>query len=132
MKLASMHCSDTTKFVMKVDDDVFVNTEQLLNILTSHKDSSNLILGRKICGAWAIRDPLNKWYSPRYMYEDKKYPDYVSGTAYVITIDVAEKLYAASLTTPIFHLEDIYLTGNDLTILITHHYIKILRFNSNK
>ena len=33
------------------------------------------------------------------------------GTAYLMDRNTASKLYKASLDTPIFHLEDIYITG---------------------
>ena len=40
----------------------------------------NFYSGSVICGAKPIRDPYNKWYSPKYMYEGKVYPMYLSGT----------------------------------------------------
>ena len=45
------------------------------------------------------------------MYSGRVYPNYLSGTGYVMSVDVAEKLYKAALQTPIFHLEDVYITG---------------------
>lgn len=45
------------------------------------------------------------------MYSGNTYPNYLSGTAYVMSMDVAQRLYNVSLSTPIFHLEDVYLTG---------------------
>lgn len=50
-------------------------------------------------------------YTPRYMYNKKIYPIYLSGTGYVFSIDVAKKLYNASLEAPLLHLEDVFLTG---------------------
>lgn len=46
-----------------------------------------------------------------YMYSGNTYPAYLSGTGYVMSMDVVEKLYKTSLVTPLFHLEDVYLTG---------------------
>lgn len=40
------------------------------------------------------------------------YPNYLSGTGYVMSADVAEKLFQIALHTPLLHLEDVYLTGN--------------------
>lgn len=48
------------------------------------------------------------------MYDKETYPDYLSGTGYIMSTDVAIRLYNASLKTPLFHLEDVYLTGNSL------------------
>lgn len=52
-----------------------------------------------------------------YMYSGNIYPNYLSGTGYVMSMDVAIKLYNASLTTPVFHLEDVYLTGKCMCAL---------------
>lgn len=45
------------------------------------------------------------------MYDKETYPNYLSGTGYVMSTDIALRLYNVSLTTPLFHLEDVYLTG---------------------
>ncbi|KAF2897403.1 hypothetical protein ILUMI_08772, partial [Ignelater luminosus] len=50
-------------------------------------------------------------YMPKYMYEAKMYPNYLSGTGYVMSTDVAETLFQTALHTPLLHLEDVYLTG---------------------
>lgn len=50
-------------------------------------------------------------YSPNYMYNGEFYPNHLSGTAYLMSEPAARKLYEACLSTPIFHLEDVYVTG---------------------
>jgi beta-1,3-galactosyltransferase 1 len=50
-------------------------------------------------------------YAPHYMYQGTLYPNYLSGTGYVMSRDVVSRLYHAALKTPLFHLEDVYLTG---------------------
>lgn len=50
-------------------------------------------------------------YAPHYMYQGTVYPNYLSGTGYVMSRDVVSQLYQAALKTPLFHLEDVYLTG---------------------
>lgn len=45
------------------------------------------------------------------MFAEKTYPNYLSGTGYVMSLDVAVKLYQAALATPLLHLEDVYITG---------------------
>lgn len=45
------------------------------------------------------------------MFDGETYPTYLSGAGYVFSMDVAEKLYNASMDTPLLHLEDVYLTG---------------------
>ncbi|XP_064292950.1 uncharacterized protein LOC135309988 [Plodia interpunctella] len=45
------------------------------------------------------------------MYGGLEYPRYLSGNAYVMSAPAAIVLYNAALTTPFFHLEDIFITG---------------------
>lgn len=45
------------------------------------------------------------------MFPDKVYPNYLSGTGYVMSLDVAIKLYQAALSTALLHLEDVFITG---------------------
>lgn len=50
-------------------------------------------------------------FTPSYMYEGEYYPHYLSGSGYVFSMDTAKQLYDASMSVPLFHLEDVYLTG---------------------
>lgn len=50
-------------------------------------------------------------YMPQYIFSEGFYPNYLSGTGYVMSRDVVNKLYKAALKTPIIHLEDVYITG---------------------
>lgn len=122
---------------MKCDDDSFVNVPNLIHVLlggtlpvlkstisfydkisVNAKNSKNrlaenkfLLMGYKFCSAKPISDVTSKWYSPKYLYSGDFFPDYLSGTAYVMSFEAAQRLYKGSLSTPIFHLEDVYLTG---------------------
>ncbi|XP_059614392.1 beta-1,3-galactosyltransferase 1-like [Phlebotomus argentipes] len=137
LKWVSNNCLDRVRFVMKCDDDVFLNVPNLLHILMggivpvyndtlSFYDLSSLVATRKrtavvepqrllmgflFCHAKPIADVTSKWYSPIYMYSGSTYPNYLSGTGYVMSTDALTLLYNASLKTPLFHLEDVFLTG---------------------
>ncbi|XP_067003763.2 beta-1,3-galactosyltransferase 1 isoform X2 [Anabrus simplex] len=109
LKWVHSYCT-SAHFIMKTDDDMFVNINNLIKLLKV-KGGPGLLLGTLICGAKPILDANSKWYSPRYMYAGRVYPNYVSGTGYVMAADVAQNLYRVALRTPLFHLEDVYLTG---------------------
>lgn len=122
---------------MKSDDDTFVNVPNLVHILLGGTvpvykstvsfydkisvnaksgknrlaESKYLLLGYKFCSAKPISDVTSKWYNPPYLFSGEFYPDYLSGTAYVMTYESAQRLYKGSLKTSLFHLEDVYLTG---------------------
>ncbi|XP_046398620.1 beta-1,3-galactosyltransferase 1-like isoform X2 [Ischnura elegans] len=70
-----------------------------------------LLEGTLICGARPISSTRSKWYAPRYMYSGRVYPDYLSGTGYIMSRSVARRLLSSALSTPLFHLEDVFVTG---------------------
>uniref|UniRef100_A0AAG5CYD7 Uncharacterized protein n=1 Tax=Anopheles atroparvus TaxID=41427 RepID=A0AAG5CYD7_ANOAO len=137
LKWVTNNCDGKVKFLMKCDDDTFVNVPNLVQVLLggtvplykaaiSFYDSNtvlvkstknrlvegkHLLTGFMFCEAKPIGDTSSKWYSPTYMYNKEVYPHYLSGTAYVMNFETAKVLYRTSLSTPIFHLEDVYLTG---------------------
>lgn len=53
----------------------------------------------------------SKFYVPDFMYSKKYFPKYLEGSGYLMSSDVAFKLYEESFKTKIFHFEDIFLTG---------------------
>ncbi|XP_043506030.1 beta-1,3-galactosyltransferase 1-like isoform X1 [Polistes fuscatus] len=110
LKWVTSNCEEA-KFIMKTDDDMFVNIVLLMKTLQARTQSKDILLGSLICSARPISNPTNKWYMPKYMYPEKVYPNYLSGTGYVMSIDAAFKLYQAALSTPLLHLEDVYITG---------------------
>jgi len=109
LKWFTQNC-DKTQYVMKTDDDMYINLVRLYDLVKTNK-KPNFLVGSLICNAIPIKDPYNKWYVPSYMFSAKKYPNYLSGTGYVMSRRAAEKIFNASLDTPLFHLEDIYVTG---------------------
>ncbi|XP_021928730.1 beta-1,3-galactosyltransferase 1-like isoform X2 [Zootermopsis nevadensis] len=109
LKWVSTNCR-SVQYIMKTDDDMFVNINNLVRLLKV-RILGNLLVGALICGARPIADSQNKWYAPHYMYQGTVYPNYLSGTGYVMSRDVVLRLYQAALKTPLFHLEDVYLTG---------------------
>ena len=77
LKWFTQNC-DKTQYVMKTDDDMYINLVKLYDIVQSNK-KPNLLLGSLICNAIPIKDPYNKWYVPSYMFSEKRYPNYLSG-----------------------------------------------------
>lgn len=113
LKWATQACDQGGKgpqYVLKTDDDMYINLAKLWEIVRANKRPM-LLLGSLICNAVPIKDPYNKWYVPRYMFSERRFPNYLSGTGYLMSRQVVAKLYQAALDTSLFHLEDIYLTG---------------------
>lgn len=61
LKWVTSNCS-SSKFLMKSDDDMFVNVPMFLQTLKALTKSTGVLLGSLICNAKPIQDPQNKWY----------------------------------------------------------------------
>ena len=129
------------KYLMKIDDDSFVNLPLLYQELTKNKEYTkvkSLVMGRCWChrprrvgvyfGNFSHLSKkhkqkiyqsrtsnngkfVNKWIVPRYMYNGDRYPNYLSGSGYVLSRPSAECIFEKSKQIPYFHLEDIFITG---------------------
>nr|CAD7194677.1 unnamed protein product [Timema douglasi] len=112
LKWVTTYCQTAIpSYVMKTDDDMFVNVDNLYRLLHVRSVGTSLLVGSLICSARPISDTRSKWYAPKYMYSGRIYPNYLSGTGYIMSGDTVGRLYRAALTIPLFHLEDVYVTG---------------------
>ncbi|MFT7809034.1 beta-1,3-galactosyltransferase 2-like [Arapaima gigas] len=104
------YCSQA-KYVMKTDSDMFVNTEYLIYKLLKPDEPprQNYFTGYLMRGYAPNRNKDSKWYMPLHQYSSERYPVFCSGTGYVLSGDMAEKIYKVSLTIPRLHLEDVYV-----------------------
>ena len=116
LKWVSFHCL-TAKFVLKVDDDIFVNMFNVINHLQTLQkyEESQHVQGLLLCLVWyrmkVVRDPKSKWYLSKSEFAHDYFPTYCSGSAFVMTTDVIKSMYNASQFTPFFWVDDFYVTG---------------------
>ncbi|KAH9490058.1 Beta-1,3-galactosyltransferase 1 [Bulinus truncatus] len=104
-----------SQFVLKVDDDSYVNVPLLLDHLrflvnTSDRNVS-FIFGQLANSLVPIRDPRSDRFVSLRDYKETLYPSFVYGNAYAMTAAAARALCEASGATPFFYLEDVYVTG---------------------
>ena len=109
LKWMNAYCQ-IAKFLLKTDDDVFINTKVLLQDL-HNSVHSRFIMGNIIAAAQPIQDRTSKWYTPKNVYSEQMYPKYISGTAYVISGDLISDLFKVTMETDLFLWEDIFITG---------------------
>ncbi|XP_078088029.1 beta-1,3-galactosyltransferase 5-like [Mustelus asterias] len=100
-------CPSVT-FVMKTDSDMFVNTYYLTELL-SEKNQTHLYTGFVKANERPIRYELSKWYLTEEEYPQSTLPPFCSGTGYVLSGDLAEKIITVSKGIPIIKLEDVYV-----------------------
>ncbi|KAG8436541.1 hypothetical protein GDO86_007594 [Hymenochirus boettgeri] len=98
-------------YVMKTDSDMFVNTEYLINKLLKPDlpPRTNYFTGYLMRGYAPNRNKDSKWYMPQDLYPSERYPVFCSGTGYVFSGDLAEKIFKVSLSIKRLHLEDVYV-----------------------
>uniref|UniRef100_U6CTT5 Hexosyltransferase n=1 Tax=Neovison vison TaxID=452646 RepID=U6CTT5_NEOVI len=114
------------KFLMTADDDIFIHMPNLIEYLQSLEKIGvqDFWIGRVHRGAPPVRDKRSKYYVPYEMYQWPAYPDYTAGAAYVISGDVAAKVYEASQTlNSSLYIDDVFmgLCANKMGIVPQHH-----------
>ncbi|KAM4552910.1 lactosylceramide 1,3-N-acetyl-beta-D-glucosaminyltransferase B [Odontesthes bonariensis] len=105
------HCSHA-RFFMTADDDIFVHMPNLVSYLrdVSSRGVTDLWIGRVHRGAPPIRRKESKYFVPFEMYQWLSYPDYTAGAGYVVSSDVADKIYHASLTlNASLYIDDVFM-----------------------
>ncbi|KAL7866543.1 hypothetical protein AOLI_G00143570 [Acnodon oligacanthus] len=107
MEWLASHCQKAS-YAMKIDSDMFLNTNSLVNMLLS-APRQNYITGLVAINAVVLRDPNSKWYFPREVYQEDYYPPYALGLGYVLSLDITEKLVEGSKHVKAVYIEDVNL-----------------------
>ncbi|XP_060079870.1 beta-1,3-galactosyltransferase 1-like [Ylistrum balloti] len=108
-KWASTKCKEA-KFVMKTDDDMYVNIPNIITAAKARKDQLQTSVGGACHQkAQPIRDQRSKWYASKRSFPGSHYPGFCSGTGYVTSMNVVTKVFEVSQHVPFFHLEDVYV-----------------------
>ena len=99
------------KFVLKTDDDMFINIPKLLDFIGKHWNDKRKIFG-KLASKWKpIRKKASKYYVSLQQYKHSIFPSFTTGPAYLITSDVVHDLYTTALNMTYLKLEDVFMTG---------------------
>ncbi|NXQ82656.1 B3GT1 galactosyltransferase, partial [Nyctibius grandis] len=56
-----------------------------------------------------MRRKAFKWYVPREVYPNATYPPYCGGPGYVLSGNLATKIYAVAQTLPVINMEDSFV-----------------------
>ena len=108
------------RFLVKSDDDVFVNTKAMLNYAESEINQTHAMMG--YCGERVkkpLYSPRHRWYMSEDQYPDRFYPPYCCGCGYIITAATATHIADVMQWLPIFPIEDLF-TGVAITRLGFH------------
>ncbi|KAL1516555.1 hypothetical protein ABEB36_000460 [Hypothenemus hampei] len=114
LKYAIYHCP-RAKYILKTDDDVFVNMPLMLNFLynLSPLEVGGLLFCNVKKDVEAIRSYRSKWRVSFNEYPFRNYPNYCPGWVILYSPDVAFKLYKSAQIDPgsFFWIDDVYVTG---------------------
>lgn len=130
LKWVSKYCSDV-KYVIKSDDDILIDMHALMDQLNSTQVKEYGTRNVLMCNQWlrmkVIRDKTSKWYISKEEFPEDFFPPYCSGSVFIMTSDVVNRLYWASLQTKFFWVDDFYVTG----LLVKRIGIEHKRLNEN-
>lgn len=99
------------KLSLQGDDDVFVNTFNVVEYLRSlsSKQSENLFTGSVVYPSPRISDPLSKYYVPKEVYQYRYYPPYVSGGGFLMSAKVGRKVFKVLNQVPLIPIDDAFM-----------------------
>ena len=104
---AARYCSFS--FLLKADDDVFVNTRRLIDVLRlKSTPKKGLYMGKVNHNPIAQRGK-GKWRVSYIEYSGKHYPDFCSGGGFVMSYDVIECLVPLFDVIEPYRIDDVYI-----------------------
>ncbi|KAL9699885.1 hypothetical protein quinque_003326 [Culex quinquefasciatus] len=98
-------------YLLKANDDAFINVGKLLEFVGSLLHEERSIYGQLNVCSKPVRSGKTKNQVSWRDFSGLFYPPFLSGTAYLLSSDVIPELYYQSLNTSFFRLEDVFLTG---------------------
>ena len=102
-----------SRFIVKTDDDVFVNVFKLIQFLQQLNSESSSLTNFLYCKVnrriQAKRSNESKWYLTPEEYGYHSFPPYCNGIGYIFSADVAEKLYSVTKYVPFISIDDVYI-----------------------
>ncbi|XP_056279298.1 UDP-GlcNAc:betaGal beta-1,3-N-acetylglucosaminyltransferase 7, like [Pseudoliparis swirei] len=110
LKWFDIYCAGV-EFIFKGDDDVFVNTHNLLELIgfkVEERKDADLFVGDTISKAIPIRNRQSKYYIPKELY-DKPYPPYAGGGGFLMSSPLARRLFVVSKDLELYPIDDVFL-----------------------
>ena len=98
-----------TRFLLKVDIDVYVHLPKLTKVLLGNQGTGNVVIGNEHKSAPVFRQ--GRWGVTYDEYKFCKYIPYTEGNSYVISAELVPKLLDRALYIPLIHIEDAFITG---------------------
>lgn len=102
------HCPGV-HFVFNGDDDVFVNTDNVVRFMKTSRGSQHLMVGSVLINTGPIRDKGSKYYVPKQVIPSERYPPYCSGGGMLMSGYTARVIHRESQSIELVPIDDAYL-----------------------
>ncbi|XP_055295183.1 beta-1,3-galactosyltransferase 5-like [Sitodiplosis mosellana] len=97
------------KYLLKLDDDVFVNVPAVHEYLLNNTDQVAHLHG--LTNIRHLVQRRGKWKVRPEEFNGGIYPDFVSGQSIIYSRDFVHEAFKKTFTTPYFWIDDVYVTG---------------------
>lgn len=108
LKWFTFNCAEA-KYLVKMDDDVFINTPNVYKYLVNQAESTDFIMGRYIPPCPPYRkgpyEVTHAEYPPHY------FPSFADRFAIIYSNDVVRRLYKKAQKTKFLWVDDAFVTG---------------------
>ncbi|XP_074657378.1 beta-1,3-galactosyltransferase 5-like [Tubulanus polymorphus] len=99
------------KYVIKIDDDMYLDAEQFTYALDARADQNAYFVCTVLVRPFVIRDPRSKFYISRETWPLPTFSNHCLGSGYGFTANAIPDIWRAALKTELIQFEDVWLTG---------------------
>ncbi|XP_012299070.2 N-acetyllactosaminide beta-1,3-N-acetylglucosaminyltransferase 3 isoform X1 [Aotus nancymaae] len=103
-----VRCANTS-FVLNGDDDVFAHTDNMVSYLQGHDPGHHLFVGQLIRNVGPIRVFWSKYYVPKMVTQNERYPPYCGGGGFLLSRFTADALRRAARVLDLFPIDDVFM-----------------------
>lgn len=96
-------------YLVKMDDDVFMNVPEVLKFLAKNKNKNDSVIGLRFRPIKP--DRWGKWRITQQQLKDNYYPEFSFGPSTIYSKEFVHKAYRKAHTTRFFWVDDIFVSG---------------------
>ncbi|XP_065604731.1 N-acetyllactosaminide beta-1,3-N-acetylglucosaminyltransferase 3-like [Cyrtonyx montezumae] len=97
------------RFIFNGDDDVFVNTDNVVSFAQGVPSEQHLMVGQVLANTGPIRNPASKYFVPKQLMPSELYPPYCSGGGMLMSAFTAHTIHREAQHVALFPIDDVYL-----------------------
>ncbi|XP_034784213.2 UDP-GlcNAc:betaGal beta-1,3-N-acetylglucosaminyltransferase 9 [Acipenser ruthenus] len=99
----------SVKFIFKGDADVYVNVDNIVELLKERSPGEDVFIGDVIYQAQPIRSKKSKYFIPETVYGQGIYPAYAGGGGFIMSGFTAKRLERACREVELFPIDDVFM-----------------------